>query len=71
MYKYINDNYKIEEKLPEGLQEWVDIAEKADKEDDFATYCTCIDNIDVIAKNCVYAGLISKETWDKLACRYN
>lgn len=71
VYRYINGNFKVKEKLPEGLQEWVDKAEEADKTDDFALYCNCIENIDVLAKKCCAAGLISERTWDTLACRYD
>jgi hypothetical protein len=32
MYNFINDKYKIDFAVPKGLQEYIDYAEKADKE---------------------------------------
>jgi hypothetical protein len=70
MYNFINDKYKIDFAVPKGLQEYIDYAEKADKENDYGNYAIYADDIDVIAKNCCGAGLLTREQWDILCLRY-
>lgn len=70
-YRFINDDFKVDFEVPVGLQELIDEAEKADKENHMGTYFAMVDNIDVVAKNCYAAGLITKRQWDILAARYN
>lgn len=69
-YRFINDEYKIDFNVPVGLQELIDEAEKADIEDHIGTYYAMVDAIDVVAKNCYAAGLITKKQWDIIAYRY-
>lgn len=70
MYNFINDKYVIDFEVPVGLQDFIDEAEKADKENDLGTYAVYADAIDVAAKNCYGAGLITKKMWDTLIRRY-
>ena len=70
MANFINKKYIIDFSVPPILQESIDCAEKADKENDYGTYAVYVDNIEIVAKNCYAAGKITKEMWDILSCRY-
>lgn len=70
MYNFINDKYKIDFPVPTGLQEIMDEAEKEDKRNSLGMYLSWADAIDVDAKNCYVAGLITKRQWDIICARY-
>lgn len=70
MYNFINGDIKIDFSVPASLQELIDIAEKADLDNDIGTYINYANGIDIAAKNCYGAGLITKKMWDTLCMRY-
>lgn len=70
MYHFINDKYKVNCKLPRILQDSIDEAERADRENHLGEYLIYADNIDIVAKNCCADGAISREVWDTLVRRY-
>lgn len=69
-YNFINDNYKIDFELPMSLKELVDMAEKADADNDLGNYIVYADGIDVAAKHFYSVGRITKKNWDTLLYRY-
>ena len=71
MSNYINDKVKIDFTVPDGLQEFIDLAEEADKNKNLGDYLAYIDEIDVLAKNCCACGSITEHQWDLLNCRYS
>ena len=70
MCNFINDNIIIDFKVPIALQELMDLAETADRENHLGTYIAYADAIDVSAKNCYAEDLITKEMWEKICMRY-
>lgn len=70
MRNFINEDIIIDFKVPSILQESIDIAEKADDENNIGLYYIYADNIDVVAKNCYVDGALTKEQWNQLTKRY-
>lgn len=70
IYHEIDDSVKIDFMVPKGLQELFDMAEVADKADDFGTYISLADTIDTYSKNCYAAGVITESQWDIITRRY-
>lgn len=70
MANFLNEKYIIDFSVPRILQESINYAEEADKNNDLATYLTYMENIDVLAKNCYASGEITKKMWDTLSRRY-
>ncbi len=70
MRNFINEEVIIDFKVPSILQESIDIAEKADDENNIGLYYIYADNIDVVAKNCYVDGALTKEQWKQLTNRY-
>ena len=70
MSNFINEKYIVNFNVPKVLQESIDMAEKADKENDYGTYAVYADNIDILAKNCCADGSLTKDMWDTLAKRF-
>ena len=69
-YHEIDDSVKIDFTVPKELQELFDMAEDADKADDFGTYLSLADTIDTYSKNCYAAGVISEGQWNMITRRY-
>ena len=67
---YINENYIIDFDVPVAIQDYIELAEKADDEDNYGGYINYIDQINVLAKNCCANGTITREMWNKLCLRY-
>ena len=67
---FINDEIKIDFAIPVNIQDFVEIAEKADKENDLGTYIAYADAIDIAAKNACVAGKLSQRQWNLLCMRY-
>lgn len=57
---YINDKVKIDFTVSDGLQEFIVLAEEADKNKNLGDYLAYIDEIDVLAKNCCACGSIAE-----------
>lgn len=70
MYNFINDEYKITFKVPAILQEFMELAEAADKNNDLGNYLVYADEIDVLAKDCCRTNEITDEMWMILLARY-
>ena len=70
MRNFINENYIIDFPVPIALQDSMDMAEKADDENNYCIYQVYAENIDTLAKNCYVGGLITKKMWDTLIRRY-
>ena len=71
MSNFINEHFKIDFSVPVALQESINCAEQADKDNDYGTYITYADNIDILAKNCYTCGKITKKMWEILSNRYS
>lgn len=67
---FINDDIKIDFSVPANIQEFIEIAEKADRENHLGTYIAYADGIDVAAKNAYVAGKLTHRQWDLLCMRY-
>lgn len=67
---FINDDVKINFIVPENIQEFMKIAEKADRDNDIGTYIAYADGIDIAAKNAYVAGKLTNLQWDLLCMRY-
>lgn len=70
MANFINEQFIIDFPVPLALQESIECAEDADKRNDYATYSTYADNIEMLAKNCYSCGKITKKMWTTLSNRY-
>lgn len=68
-FKWVNDNYKIDFKLPKVLANTVKEAEELDLARDIEYTCVA-DAIDVLGKEAYVNKLITKEQWDLLVNRY-
>jgi len=71
MSNFLNEQIKINFSVPPGLKEYMDYAEKADKDNDAGNYYAYIDAIDTIAKNCYATGSITKEMQIIISQRYH
>lgn len=70
MANFINEEFKITFAVPEALRHAIELAEQADRDNNFGAYINYADNIDIVAKNCCADGAISQKAWDILVCRY-
>lgn len=70
MSNFINDNIKIDFPVPINIQDFIEIAEKADLENHLGIYIAYADAIDVAAKNAYAAGKLTRRQWDLLCMRY-
>ena len=70
MYHYINDDYKLDFEVPKSLQNLIDIAEKADADEDLGLYINYADAIDDAAKILCSKGAITREMWALVCARY-
>lgn len=69
-YNWINDEVKIDFKLPSFLQKKVDMLERLDYEMNDCYFDEC-EYLECDAKECYVTGVLTKEQWDKLCERYN
>lgn len=69
-YNFINGNEKIDFPLPKVIQNLVDQAEKADKENDYGLYMNLVDALDVRTKKEVANHRMSEGQWNALLRRY-
>ena len=67
---FINDEIKIDFAIPVNIQDFVEIAEKADKNNNIGDYMAYANNIDIAAKHCFMAGELSQKQWNLLCMRY-
>ena len=67
---FINDKIQIDFQVPTVLQDLIDIAEQADKNNELGLYMAYADAIDTAAKNCCADGAISQAQWNALCRRY-
>lgn len=70
MANFINEQFIIDFPIPVALQESVELAEFADKNNDYVTYITYAENIEVLAKNCYSCGKITKKMWNIISNRF-
>lgn len=68
-YHEINDEIKIEFKIPEMLQNLIMDAEIADKRND-GSYDNLADMIDVLCKNYYSDGILTLKQWETVVRRY-
>lgn len=68
-YHEINDEIKIEFKLPEMLQNLILDAEIADRRND-GSYDNLADMIDVLCKNYYSDGILTLKQWETVVRRY-
>lgn len=69
-YNFINDTIKIDFAIPEGIQEMMDLAEKADLENNLPGYINYADTIDVMMKNGYAHGDFTEKQWNLVCARY-
>lgn len=70
VYRYINNEIKIEFNLSPTLFDLVQKAEDADLYDDYGLYMNCVDAIYSQAKKEATKHIISDSEWNKLMRRY-
>lgn len=68
-YHEINDEIKIEFKMPEMLQNLILDAEIADRRND-GSYDNLADMIDVLCKNYYSDGILTLKQWETVVRRY-
>lgn len=68
-YNYINDDIKINFKVPKKLQEIVDYLEELDAEDNAAFY-NYAETLEYVGRDFVESGEITKKQWIRLCDRY-
>lgn len=69
-FNYINAEIVIDFPIPTILQDLIEMAEKADLEEQTALYYDLAENIDTVAKNLYTDGRLTKKQWDTLCMRY-
>lgn len=67
---FINDEIEINFAVPTVIQDMIDLAEEADKNNDLGSYIAYADNLDTVAKNCCADGAITQRQWGILCRRY-
>ena len=69
-FHWIDDDIKINFKVPSWIQEKMDLMEKYDLENDVMNYEIINQGFDVDCKNTVAIGKLTEKQWDILMCRY-
>ena len=69
-YNRINDEIKIDFKVPRSIVHQIQELEKLDSEKNLLYFDYC-DHLDILAKNAYAEGMITKKEWDTLLMRYD
>lgn len=70
IYRYINNDVKIDFPLSKTMKDLVEKAEEADRKGDYGLYMNMADAIDVQAKKEVSKHMLEEGQWRKLVRRY-
>ena len=68
-FNFINDQYKIDFKVPEALQKEIDYLEELDKQNDYAFY-NYAEDLEYSERYFVKKGVLTKKQWIQLCNRY-
>lgn len=70
VFRFINNNIKINFNLTETMKNLLKKAEKADEQNDYGLYMNVVDAIDSQAKKEVKDHILTEGQWNKLLLRY-
>lgn len=68
-YNFINDEYKIDFEIPEGLKKEIEYLEELDKNEDYSFY-NFAEDLEYCGRYYVRNGKLTKKQWIQLCNRY-